>query len=57
MIAANADGGDWGDTLSNAARMFTTSSRPVFTTSGRPMFTSGSRPDFTSDNDQRWVTG
>jgi hypothetical protein len=34
--------------LSNAARMFTTCSRPVFTTHGRPVFTTGSRPMVTT---------
>jgi hypothetical protein len=35
--------------LSNAARVFTTDSRPVFTREGRPVFTSDSRVEFTTD--------
>jgi len=41
--------------LSNAVRMFTTSSRPIVTRCSRPMVTTSGRPDFTSENDQRWV--
>ena len=38
-----------GSILSNAARMFTTHSRPMFTTDVRPMFTTHSRLMFTTD--------
>ena len=38
-----------GGRLSNAARVFTTRSRPMFTTRCRPMFTTCSRQMFTTD--------
>jgi hypothetical protein len=36
--------------VSNAARMFTTRSRPVFTTRSRQMFTTDVRPVFTTNS-------
>jgi len=45
------------NSVSNAARMFTTRSRPTFTMRSRPMFTTAGRPDFTSQDDQRWGCG
>lgn len=34
--------------MSNAARVFTTGSRPVFTSEGRPVYTTDSRVEFTT---------
>jgi hypothetical protein len=34
--------------MSNAARMFTTDSRPALTSEGRPVFTTHSRVEFTT---------